>query len=225
MKKFFRWFKSLFRKKRPFPYFLTIDSTSPVIVQASFGENSPIESPRVDNRLEVKPIEVMHELEKPVAFDTDNLKEIEKKLEARISVFEKMGASADSETLRALSICRARMKYPKVADAFHWKTTVDSKIKDLTSKYKLEHRSVSDFIKKMPTEAVEVMTEYTLLYGKVTAESPSFTIIAPASSFKQRDPILLAKSPFGQYYYILCAWDKEVEYVSDLLSEEKLEMQ
>ena len=66
------------------------------------------------------------------------------------------------------------------------------------------------------------MGEYTNYYKKVAEGSPTFSIIAPPSYFVSRDPILLAKSPFGQYYYILCAWDKEVEYVSDLLSEEKL---
>ena len=34
---------------------------------------------------------------------------------------------------------------------------------------------------------------------------------------RKKDPILLASSPFGRFFYILGAWDKEVEIVDDLI--------
>lgn len=49
---------------------------------------------------------------------------------------------------------------------------------------------------------------------------PVFYVIAEESDFKEkdkkRDPILLAQSPFGVYYDILGAWDKEMLLLSEL---------
>jgi len=38
---------------------------------------------------------------------------------------------------------------------------------------------------------------------------------------RKKDPILLASSPFGKWFYILGAWDKEVEIVDDLVYHNK----
>jgi uncharacterized lipoprotein len=47
-----------------------------------------------------------------------------------------------------------------------------------------------------------------------------FYVIAEEKSFKsaaeKRDPILLVQSPFGFYWQILGAWDKEMILLSEL---------
>ena len=42
-------------------------------------------------------------------------------------------------------------------------------------------------------------------------------IIDDGGKETRKDPILLAKSPFGNWFYVLGAWDKEVQYIDDLI--------
>ena len=69
-------------------------------------------------------------------------------------------------------------------------------------------------------EAVNVMKKYTEVTKKMSGESPVFYVIAEAKDFIKKqeklDPILLVQSPFGFYWQILGAWDKEMLLLSEL---------
>lgn len=222
----FSFFKKLFKCKGTlyvsFPRGLEVTSTSPFFIGNLIDSNFTSSVKKDDNRLDVRPIDVLHELEQPVDIPEEDLTELEKKLENRRNSLNDSGFGSDHELERAVAICKARKKYPKFAYKFRWKTTVKSKVDALLKKYKLRLGALTDYIKSIPDEALDIMAQFTSLYDKVVQNSyPEFVIIAPADHFK-KDPILLARSPFGEFYYVLYAWDKEIEYVADLLSEEKL---
>jgi hypothetical protein len=79
---------------------------------------------------------------------------------------------------------------------------------------------VAQFVADLPREATEVMKEYTAQTEKLCGKKPVFYIIAEKKDFQKteqrRDPILLAQSPFGHFWQILGAWDKEMLLLEDL---------
>ena len=81
-------------------------------------------------------------------------------------------------------------------------------------------RSPDIFIPEFPAEAVQAMKIYTEKIEELCGKKPVFFVIATEDSFKKtygkRDPILLASSPFGFYYYILGAWDEEMILLTEL---------
>lgn len=180
-----------------------------------------------DGRQMVEPVKLLHHLETRVKIPLSDLKRMEKELKERITMLED-DLDIDAETTyRALDMVRARKKYNKVAHLFDWKTTTKDKIQKLIKIYMLEHNSIDLYDKRIPDEALKEISAFKKLYKKVAKLKPAFSIIAPAGDFKKRtaDPILLAKSPFGEYYFILCAWDKEVSLVKDLLENEDLNVE
>jgi hypothetical protein len=64
------------------------------------------------------------------------------------------------------------------------------------------------------------MKEFTETTEALCGKKPNFSVIAEAkdfqSKYEKRDPIILAQSPFGLYYHILGAWDKEMILLSEL---------
>jgi hypothetical protein len=119
----------------------------------------------------------------------------------------------------------ARKKYPDLKASIPWKTTTKERIEEICKKHQVEHRGIAEFIGELPEEAVREVEAFTDVYRKALSDkpdlqSPVLSIVAPTSMFKTRkgDPILLAASPFGEFYYVLCAWDKEVKFVEELLS-------
>ncbi len=180
-----------------------------------------------DNRKEIKPMDIVHTLEADIDFPLENAKEFAKELEARIKFTKKhIAGSSNRDNVRALDMLKARIKYPKYAQKFNWKTTTEEHIEKLIKKYKLAHKGIRDYMRTIPTMAVNCMRKYTEVHDKVSKEKPEFTLIAPTNHFKDpknySDPILLVKSPFGSFYYILTAWDEEVSMVSELLDGEEL---
>lgn len=182
---------------------------------------NPTSEQKQDLREAKDPIEVLHLLEAPIKFANKDLDTSIDQIKKRIKFLDKTSFDSSNEQ-QVLAMLKARKKYPKYAHLFSWKTTVKSKIEDLTKKYKLKHDSLDRYIKGLPERAITEMQNFSELNDKVTDYESSFSIIAPDSDFKSKDPILLAKSPFGEYYYILCAWDKEVSIVEELLNEEEL---
>lgn len=76
------------------------------------------------------------------------------------------------------------------------------------------------FIPELPDEAIDIIEEYTRFTLKLCGKKPVFYIIADKKDFgevdRQRDPILLAQSPFAFSWQVLGAWDDEVQYLGDL---------
>jgi hypothetical protein len=180
-----------------------------------------------DQRVEVTPKDIVQEFEQPVDI---NLEDLERKLGLlyeRAELYKTTIRQPIPPDIRhAISILEARKNYPKLAEWIPWKTTTQEKINDLCKKYKLSHQGTEDFIPELPQEAVDEITAYRKVHEAAFSHEPKITppvvlsIIAPTSMFKTRkgDPILLAKSPFGDFFYVLCAWDEEVAFVKDLLA-------
>ena len=190
----------------------------------SFGnvsfEGESIES--TDEREKKSPIHVIHELEAGIKLKPLELDKLIKELKIRKKHVERVLKLSTGNEERAIDMLKARKKYPKYNDLFEWKTTVQSKIDMLVKRYMLKHDDLSRFIDEVPEIAIQEMVKFSEAMAKVTKKEPEFSIIGPDEMFEDDDPILLAKSPFGNYYYILCAWDKEVKIVEQLLEGEKM---
>jgi hypothetical protein len=76
------------------------------------------------------------------------------------------------------------------------------------------------FVPEFPDDAIAVMKAYTEEMDKICSKKPVFYVIAEPDKFRKayekRDPILLVQSPFGFYWQILGAWDKEMILLSEL---------
>jgi dipeptidase len=73
---------------------------------------------------------------------------------------------------------------------------------------------------KNARDAIKIMTEYTEKMEKLFDKKSVFYVLAEPQDFSDKDerldPILLVQSPFGFYYQILGAWDKEMLLLSEL---------
>ncbi len=183
-----------------------------------------MEEPPEDLRESVKPVDVIHLLEDQSDINLDDLEFKLEALQSRAEFHQEvLERSIPPNIKHAIKVIEARMKYPKMKESYPWRTTTKDKINKLTKKYKLDHKSISEFLPEFPEDVIVVMEDYKRVHDKLWKKKDrmaiDFSIIAPPHLFKTRrgDPILLAKSPFGDFYYVLCAWDKEVEFVKDLL--------
>ncbi len=84
----------------------------------------------------------------------------------------------------------------------------------------LQCKNSEGFVPDFPREAIEAMKEYNEMCIKLCNKKTWFYVIAERKDQERvssrRDPILLAQSPFGFFWQILGAWDKEMIYLGDL---------
>jgi len=178
-------------------------------------------------KITVKPIDVLKELERmPTKYSLEGLDEKITMMKDKISMIGQNNTRNEAEVL--LELLKNRKKYYKKADdgKIFWEyfaqfdTTHDGLIKKLLDKYELVMESADIFIPELPAAASETMSEFAKKFQELTERKPRFFVIATRDSFKKnyekRDPILLVQSPFGFYYYILGAWDKEMLYLPEL---------
>lgn len=188
----------------------------------SFSNNSWNSStgPEVqqDNREVKKPVEVVSQIlvEQPV-MDLDDLDKKIKVVSRRIRVLaEQSVATGDDQ--RALEFLKARKAYRKYGHLFKWSVTTQEKINELLQKYKLMQVNLSSYARNIPNEALDEIEQFASAYEYILTTPPEFQLICDFGGPEQKkDPILLARSPFGNWWYVLGAWDKEVEYVDDLI--------
>lgn len=182
----------------------------------SWGSASPTE--QTDKREVKKPVDVVNQIlvEQPV-MDLDNLDQKIKVVKRRIRVLaEQSVATGDDQ--RALDYLIARKGYLKYGKLFNWSITTQEKINELLSKYKLMQVSLGGYARNIPNEALDEIEQFALAYEYILETPPEFQLICDEGGPEQKkDPILLARSPFGNWWYVLGAWDKEVEYVDDLI--------
>ena len=176
-----------------------------------------------DSRLEFDREAILRDMNIPpveiklgqIALKTHQLKQIIKSLKAK-----------NMETtiyVKALQQLTNRKIYPKIKDHIEsFPVTRIKQIQGLTKKYKLVFRCMDGITKEMPLEAVASLDKFCQPLEKagIVFQRSDFYLIAPEDWWqKNRDPILLVESPFGNYWYIVCAWDKEVDIVGELFEE------
>lgn len=186
------------------------------------GDDVDVEnSKRVKNiKIDIKPIDVLNQLETvPTPFDLLFIDEKIATLNEKSKLIQQHYAKREVDGL----ICRLinRKKYNKFKSFFEqYQNTTDEKIELLLDKYNLSFETADLFIPEFPDIAVKRMTEYSDKCREICKKKPVFYVIAEPKLFadkvKQRDPILLVQSPFGFYWQILGAWDKELIMLSEL---------
>lgn len=193
-------------------------------VSFSSGGNIPMDvSEKKDGRLEFDKDAVLKEMNAPpmeiklgqIAVKTHQLKQLIKGLKAK-----KLETAIYSKALQQLV---NRKIYPQVKDHVEALPITNNKlIQELIKKYKLVFRPMGGITKEMPLEVVEALDKFCQPLEKagIVFGREDFYLIAPEDWWqKERDPILLVESPFGNYFYIICAWDKEVDILGELFEE------
>jgi len=171
-------------------------------------------------RIKIKPIDVLNQLETvPTPFNLNNLDD-------KIAILrdkEKLIINhyAKREITGLIERLENRKKFEEFRVFFdRFQNTTDEKIAILLEKYALEMHPSDIFIPEFPDEAVAIIKEYTEQTEKLCGKKPVFFVIAEEHLFQKaygkRDPILLAQSPFGFYWQILGAWDKEMLLLGEL---------
>lgn len=174
-----------------------------------------------DLREEKKPVEIVKEIiAKKPEIQTGDLKTQIKIVEARLKILKKHGGQTSDELL-ALRYLNARRKFAKTEKLFEkWPITTDEMIQNLVNKYKVMFVPFGAYSKSIPIEATNEIEKFSNAWEKVVDEDrlPQLMLITDYKGKEhKKDPILLAESPYGAWWHILGAWDKEVEIVDDLV--------
>lgn len=187
------------------------------------GSNAQPESDNSDKnypRINANPKDVLHELEQfPVAHMMVDLEEKISTLKDKTLMTNQRYASEQINAL--VKRLENRRKYHEHEDFYKvFPNTNDEKIDNLLKKYKLVVKTIDIFVPTFPKEAIDVMKEYTRVTKEVCGEEPVYYVIAEESDFKEKfkklDPILLVQSPFGFWWQVLGAWDKEMLLLCEL---------
>lgn len=115
-----------------------------------------------------------------------------------------------------------RKKYPQFHDFYdQFAYTTSSKIDEVLKKNDyLQLGQVAQFLADMPADAVQTMKDYSAKTKELCGKDAVYYIVADKKDFQKsnsrRDPILLAQSPFGHFWQILGAWDKEMIFLEQL---------
>jgi hypothetical protein len=144
-------------------------------------------------------------------------------VEKRIRVLQEVGCNLSNEN-EALGFLKARKNYLKYKNTFAWETTSDELIEKLCKTYKVRMVEFSSYARNIPAEAIDELEKFNNAYEKVRDDMPILKLIIDdtvESKERKKDPILLASSPFGAWWYVLGAWDKEVEIIDDLIYHKK----
>jgi hypothetical protein len=199
--------------------------TTPLSFNAGIGEAKGIKAPK-DPRIEKKPIEVFQEIftKQPIV----DLIDLDKKIgivKKRIEVLQDYGGiNPGQDERRALMYLKNRKNFKKTQKSFSWPTTNNEMVGNLCGKYKLRMAGLQGYYKCVPAEGVEEIKKFGEAFEGATSEEqePQFhLIIDDGGKETRKDPILLAESPFGDWYYVLGAWDKEVEVVDEIIYQGK----
>jgi len=191
--------------------------------EVAYISTSSSETKKEDLRIEKKPVEVFKEIlsEEP-KLDLGSLDKKIQLVEKRISVLKDLLGQDIGDDIEALNFLKARQKLLKTKTEFKWATTNFKMIDDLTKKYKLRMVDFQSYAKNVPMEAVDELEKFLKQYKKVRDDNPILKLIIDEGGKEtKKDPILLASSPFGKWFYVLGAWDKEVEVVDDLIYHSK----
>jgi len=189
----------------------------PIIIENSAWE---IKKKDKDKRIEKRPVDIYEQIisEEP-KINLNNLDGQIKLVEERIKVLKQHLRNINlghEET--AISFLKARKKYLKYKDEFKWEITNKDLIDKLCEKYKVKMVSIENFYRNIPKEGVDEIKKFGEALENVSNNDPLFKLIIDDKGKEtKKDPILLAQSPFGNWFYILGAWDKEIAVVDKLI--------
>lgn len=171
--------------------------------------------------LRIKPIDVWEELKGfPGANMLDNI-------DAKIAVLKmkqdliRSNDYAKKEVIHMVMRLENRKKWAEFEEFYsQFSNTTSALVQDLVNKYNLVLKGSDLFVPKFPDEAIKIMAAYTENTVKLCGKKPVFYVIAEAAmfqeEFRRNDPILLVQSPFGAYWQILGAWDREMILLEEL---------
>ncbi len=196
----------------------------------------------LDERKEVEPKAVFEEIKKEeILPDFGNLDEKIRVVEERIKVLkEHLDDSHLIDEHKALFFLENRRKYLSTRKKYplDWAMTNREAVDDLCKRYKLQIVPLKQYYTLVPNQGIKEIERYTKAYQKITGENPIFELvikdIKPETAKtkeeadekvkeksqqrrKDRDPILLANSPIGDFMFVLGAWDDEVEFVDEII--------
>lgn len=229
IKQFKRWVKNLRKKSLPAyqsgwvqgtgsSNFIQFTNANTSLSTTPYQHTAPTGDVVADQRIVKKPVEVVNEIvvDQPV-LDLNNLDQQIKIVKRRIDVLDEQSVPLADE-YEALGYLKARQKYKKYANLFRWSITTQEKVDELCRTYKVQVVNFASYAKNVPNEALDELEKFANAYEKIRDDKPQLSLITDYQGPEHRkDPILLARSPFGRWYYILGAWDKEVEIVDDLI--------
>ena len=184
------------------------------------GADEDSNSNSSNKKIAVKPKDVLSELETiPTPWTLSNLEDKIEVLKYKADLITQHYSKREVKAL--IERLENRKKWDKFKNFFQeFQNTTDEKIDDLLEKYDLVMETSDLFIPEFPDDAIAVMKKYTNNMKKLCKKKPVFYVIAEPDKFKKayekRDPILLVQSPFGFYWQILGAWDKEMILLSEL---------
>ncbi len=176
--------------------------------------------PQPPTKIKIKPIDALNELETvPTPFSLLNLDDKLYMLKDKEKlIVQKYAKREITALIERLENRKKYMQHKEFFDSFQ--NTTEEKIADLLKKYDLVMKTSDIFIPEFPDEAIIRMTQYSEKLNLICGKKPIFYVIAEEKDFKKafekRDPILLVQSPFGFFYQILGAWDKEMLLLSEL---------
>jgi hypothetical protein len=190
-----------------------------VPTDSSGNEGSVGEEPKTQFKI-VKPIDVLHELETvPRPIDLDDLDKKIEILKIKKDLVKQEYTKREMDAL--VERLENRKQYAENREFFEqFQNTDEFKIERLCNTHRLVMKESDIFIPEFPDEAILIMKEYTEQVEAITGKKTVFYVIATKEDFRdaddKRDPILLAQSPFGFFYQILGAWDKEMILLNEL---------
>lgn len=198
--------------------FISFDGMSGI--SGSSDEGSSYQTDKKPKKIAVKPIDVVNELETiPTPWTLSNLQDKIEILEYKRDLITQKYSKREVEAM--IERLENRKKWDKFKKFFdEYQNTTDEKIDDLLDKYDLVMKTSDLFVPEFPDVAIQTMKSYTDNMMKLCKKKPVFYVIAEPDKFRKayekRDPILLVQSPFGFYWQILGAWDKEMMLLSEL---------
>ena len=205
---------------------LDVNSSSSTNVMMS-NPDRPRPEPPKDERIDIDPVHVVAELETNVDIPLEEMDDKLDKLRARALFYSTtLHQPVPADIGHAITLLEARKQLPKLRACIPWRTTTKEKIDALCKKYRLEHHDIDRYMPELPEFVVDEVERFKAVFEKAvkkvrhTDPALELSLIAKPELFSKvpkGDPILLARSPFGSFYYVLCAWDEEVNFVGDLL--------
>ncbi len=173
-----------------------------------------------DKRIMKKPVDIFEEIIGEIPkININNLDKQIKLVKERRSILKQhlRNTNFKHEDM-AINYLKARKKYMKHKDKFKWAITNDTLIEKLCEKYKVKKVSIENFYRNIPKEGVDEIKKFGEALSYINGRDPLFKLIIDDGGEEEtKDPILIAASPFGNWWYVLGAWDKEVEIVDKLI--------